>query len=86
MAIKVKSNTTFNLNDDIANFFSLPVDVPIENNDNSDDLKNRVYALDLDTEEKANIINLINKYSTTSNNKEKNKLKKEIDSLLEEYE
>ncbi len=86
MGLKVKSNTNYDLGDNLTDFFSLPVDTLTETNKISDDLKERIYALNADSEEKANIINMISKYNSTSNQKEKNKLKKEIDSFIEENE
>ena len=86
MALKVKSTTTYNLNNDLANFFSVPVDLPSDDTSIADNLKKRVYSLDIDTEEKSNLISKINKYNTINSIKEKNKLREEIESFLEEYE
>lgn len=86
MALKVKSTTTYNLNDDLANFFSVPVDLPSDDTSIADNLKKRVYSLDIDTEEKSNLISKINKYNTINSIKEKNKLREEIESFLEDYE
>ena len=83
MAVKEKSRTNYDLGNSVGDFFSLPVDLPSENITIGDDIKKRIYALDVDPEEKANMLNKISVYNSISNVKEKNKIKKEIDSFLE---
>ena len=74
MALTIKNNNSFELSDNLTNFFSLPNDNDKE--DNYDNLKSIIYTLDLDNEEKANILNKISLLNTTTSIKEKNKLKK----------
>lgn len=83
MALTIKNNNSFELSDNLTNFFSLPNDNDKE--DNYDNLKSIIYTLDLDNEEKANILNKISLLNTTTSIKEKNKLKKEINSFRDLY-
>ena len=43
------------------------------------DLKNNIYSLDIDYEEKANIINAISKLNISKSSKEKRELKSKIE-------
>lgn len=83
MALTIKNNNSFELSDNLTNFFSLPNNNDKE--DNYDNLKSIIYTLDLDNEEKANILNKISLLNTTTSIKEKNKLKKEINSFRDLY-
>mgnify|MGYP003296887090 CR=1 FL=1 len=60
MALKIDNPTTYRFNDDITTFFDVEIDDPIRDND-YELLKKEIYKLDIDSEEKANIINSINK-------------------------
>lgn len=79
MGLTVKNKNNYELSDDINNFFSLPIDEPKSNSINYDDLKVSIYGANLDNEEKANIINKINNLKIVKNDKERNKLLKEIE-------
>lgn len=79
-----KNKITYDLNDDIANFFSLPIEEPNEEI-NYKLLKKQIYNLDIDSEEKANIINKINSLSTNKNEVLKDKIKKEIQEIKIKY-
>ena len=50
-----------------------------------DDIKDKIYELYLDVEEKADILNKISKYKTTNSPKEKKELAREIESFIKEY-
>ena len=73
MGLKIDNQTTYRFNDDIASYFNVELDEPIRNND-YEILKKEIYKLDIDSEEKANIINNINKLSTTKSSKDNNVL------------
>ena len=80
MGLKIDNQTTYNFNDDIANYFNLEVSEPIRNND-YEILKKEIYKLDIDSEEKANIINTINKLNIVKSTKDRKDLIKEIDNF-----
>lgn len=82
MGLTVKNRNTFEISDDIANFFALPSE---DNNDDYESLKKDIYNLDIDNEEKAYIINKINLLSTNILNRDKNNIKKEIDEFKSKY-
>ena len=73
MGLKVDNPTTYRFNDDVANYFDIEIGEPIRDND-YELLKKEIYKLDIDSEEKANIINTINKLSITKSSKEKKDL------------
>ena len=85
MAIKVKREDFLNLNENFDNYFSLPVDIDLPNEkDEYEELKNKIYNLKIDKEEKANIINKISSLKTKSDF-EKSKIIKEINNFKEKY-
>jgi hypothetical protein len=84
MGLKIDNQTTYNFNDDIANYFNLEVSEPIRNND-YEILKKEIYKLDIDSEEKANIINTINKLNIVKSTKDRKDLIKEIDNFKRTY-
>lgn len=84
MGIKVNKPTSFKLGDDVANYFDIEISDPIRGND-YDLLKKEIYKLDIDYEEKANIINSISKLSTSISNKEKKELIKQIEDFKKLY-
>lgn len=84
MGLKIDNPTTYRLNDDVASYFDIEIGEPIRDND-YELLKKEIYKLDIDSEEKANIINSINKLSITKSKKERNDLTKEIEKFKETY-
>lgn len=78
MGIKVDNPTTYRLNDEVASYFDVEIGDPIRDND-YEILKKEIYKLDIDSEEKANIINIINKLSISNSPKEKKELIKQIE-------
>lgn len=84
MGIKVDNSTTYRLSDDVASYFDVEINEPIRTND-YEVLKKEIYKLDIDYEEKANIINIISKLSTTNSNKEKKELIKQIENFKNSY-
>lgn len=86
MALKEKTSRNYDLGNNVADFFSVPIDVPSIDVKISDDIKKRIYALDIDAEEKANILNEISIYNSITNIKEKKRIKKEIEEFLENNE
>lgn len=84
MGIKVKNPITYKLGDDIESYFDVEINAPIRDND-YELLKKEKYKLDIDYEEKANIINSISKLSTSISNKEKTELIKQIENFKKLY-
>ncbi len=78
MGLKVDNPTTYRFNDDVANYFDIEIGEPIRDND-YELLKKEIYKLDIDSEEKANIINSINKLSTSISKKEQREITKQIE-------
>lgn len=87
MGLTVKNKNSFEISDEIANFFSISLEDNNEKkNDNEfEDLKNDIYNLDIDNEEKAYIINRINLLSTNILTSEKNSIKKQIADFKKKY-
>ncbi len=83
MGLTVKNKNNFELSEDISSFFSLPINEPIV--DDYETLKKQIYALKIDSEEKANIINKINSLNQLKTMKETTKIKKDIESFKEKY-
>lgn len=84
MGIKVNKPTSFKLGDDVSSYFDIEISDPIRDND-YEILKKEIYKLDIDYEEKANIINSISKLSTSISNKEKKELIKQIEDFKKLY-
>jgi hypothetical protein len=84
MGLKINNQTTYKFNDDVANYFNVEIEEPKRDND-YELLKKEIYKLDIDSEEKANIINSINKLSITKSAKERKDLTKEIENFKRIY-
>lgn len=84
MGLKIDNPTTYRFNDDVASYFDIEIGEPIREND-YEILKKEIYKLDIDSEEKANIINTINKLSITKSSKEKKDLIKQIEDFKKAY-
>lgn len=83
MGLTYKNNNNYNLSDDIANFFSLPIE---EEKTNYQELKAKIYQMNnIDKEEKANIINKINSLTINKPNSINNKIVKEIEEFKVKY-
>ena len=78
MGLVTKKDNSFD--ESLNMFFSLPEEEKI---DNYDSLKNKIYKLDIDNEEKANIINKIN--SINNNYLQKKDILDEIDRFKIKY-
>ena len=78
MGIKVQNNTTYKFDNEVASYFDIEISELIRDND-YEILKKEIYKLDIDSEEKANIINSINKLAITNSPKEKKELTKQIE-------
>lgn len=85
MGLTVKNKNEFVFGDEIANVFSFPLEVVEKEVENYENLKPFIYDLDIDNEEKAAIINKIGKLGTRISEKEKSKIKREIESFREEH-
>jgi predicted ribosome quality control (RQC) complex YloA/Tae2 family protein len=64
---------------------SIYVELPQDKNEDYTKLKNKIYKLDIDKEEKANIINKINQLKTNISNKEKKQIIQEIEEFKKSY-
>ena len=84
MSLKVDNPTNYRFNDNITTFFDLEIDEPIRDND-YELLKKEIYKLDIDSEEKANIINSINKLNINISKKEQREIIKQIEEFKKTY-
>ena len=86
MGLTVKNNNNYDLSENLANFFSLPIedDLNRQKKDDYQVLKNKIYKLNIDKEEKANIINKINSLDNSST-KEKKTILSEIVKFQKKY-
>ena len=84
MGIKVQNNTTYKFDNEVASYFDIEISELIRDND-YEILKKEIYKLDIDSEEKANIINVINKLSITKSTKDKKDLTRTIEKFKEEH-
>ena len=73
MGLTIKNKTSYELGNNLTEFFSIPVEIDDQEESAYSRLKDDIFKLDIDNEEKANIINKINSLSTIKNNNEKNK-------------
>lgn len=85
MGLKVRNTINYELGNNLTEFFEVPTEVPDEDANIYDDIKDKIYELYLDVEEKAEILNTISKYKTTNSMKEKKQLKTKIDQFIKEY-
>jgi len=68
----------------IGSYFEQPLREPSTKEELSH-LREKVYKLDIDNEEKANIINLLSRQDNATSPKEKQRLTKEINKIKEKY-
>lgn len=86
MGLKVKNTINYELGNNLTEFFQVPTEVPEEDVKVYDDIKDKIYELYLDVEDKAEILNTISKYNTTNSIVEKRKLQKQIEAFIKEYD
>lgn len=86
MGLKVKNTINYELGNNLTEFFQVPTEVPEEDVKVYDDIKDKIYELYLDVEDKAEILNAISKYNTTNSIVEKRKLQKQIEAFIKEYD
>lgn len=84
MGLIVKNKTSYQLGNNLTEFFSIPIEEP-RNNDEYSRLKDDIYKLNIDNEEKANILNKINMLNTNISPNKKKVIIKEIEKLKEDY-
>lgn len=84
MGLTVKNKTSYELGNNLTEFFQVPIEEPIEQDEYSR-LKDDIYELDLDIEEKANILNKINSLSISKKINERKKIQKEIEKFKKEH-
>lgn len=84
MGLTIKNKTSYELGNNLTEFFSIPVEEPI-NVDEYSRLKEDIYSLDIDNEEKANILNKISSLKTTLSATDRRKVLKEIEEFKNEH-
>lgn len=84
MGLIVKNKTSYQLGNNLTEFFSIPIEES-QNNDEYSRLKDDIYKLNIDNEEKANILNKINMLNTNISPNKKKVIIKEIEKLKEDY-
>lgn len=86
MGQTLKNKITYDLSDDAYNFFSIP---ELEDKKELDYdyklLRAKIYKIDIDQDEKADIINKINSLTINKSFKEKEKIIKEINEFRAKY-
>lgn len=86
MGLTVKNQTNYELGDNLTEFFSVNIETAEVAIDAYRRLKDEIFKLDIDVEEKANIINKINSLSTITKESTRKKVIVEIESFKEEYD
>lgn len=86
MGLTVKNQTNYELGDNLTEFFSVNIETAEVAIDAYRRLKAEIFKLDIDVEEKANIINKINSLSTITKESTRKKVIAEIESFKEEYD
>lgn len=84
MGLTVKNKTSYELGNNLTEFFSIPLEEPVNPNEYSR-LKDDIYSLELDPEEKANILNKINSLDTTLSDVNRRKTIKDIEKFKADY-
>ncbi len=84
MGLFVKNKNDFVLSNNITEFISIPSD-NLLSDENYHKLKELIYSLNIDNEDKANIINKINSLSKINSPKERTKIINEIESFKIKY-
>lgn len=84
MGLTVKNKNSYELGNNLTEFFSLPIE-ETKTSDEYSRLKDDIYTLDIDNEEKANILNKINSLNTTLSASQRRKIIKEIETFKNDY-
>lgn len=84
MGLTVKNKNSYELGNNLTEFFSLPIE-ETKTADEYSRLKDDIYTLDIDNEEKANILNKINSLNTTLSASQRRKIIKEIETFKNDY-
>lgn len=84
MGLTVKNKNSYELGNNLTEFFSLPIE-ETKTPDEYSRLKDDIYTLDIDNEEKANILNKINSLKTTLSASQRRKIIKEIETFKNDY-
>ncbi len=86
MGQTLKNKITYDLSDDAYNFFSIPeLDDKKELDYDYKLLRAKIYKIDIDQDEKADIINKINSLTINRSFKEQEKIIKEINEFRDKY-
>lgn len=83
MGLTFKNQNKYELNTDISSYFTISSEPPKD--DDYSELKKDIYKLDIDIEEKANILNKINSLPNLSSEKNRNKIILEINNFKNKY-
>lgn len=83
MGLTLKNQNNYELDNDISAYFSISSEPPKD--DDYSELKKDIYELDVDIEEKANILNKINSLNNLSAGKAKNKIISEVNDFKNKY-
>lgn len=86
MGLTIKNQTNYELGDNLTEFFSVNIETAEISIDAYRRLKDEIFKLDIDVEEKANIINKINSLNTITKDSVKKKIIAEIDEFKEQYD
>ena len=84
MGLTIKNKTSYELGNNLTEFFSLPLEIDNQEETEYSRLKDDIFELEMDNEEKANIINKINSLKTIKSNVEKKKVIEKIESFKKE--
>lgn len=83
MGLLTSNKNKYELESSISEYFEMPsLDIEINK---YDEIKTKINKLDIDIEEKANIINKINALNFTNSPKEIKKIEEEIDKFVKQY-
>ncbi len=86
MGQTIKNKITYDLSDDASDFFSIPeLDDKKELDYDYKLLRAKIYKIDIDQDEKADIINKINSLTINRSFKEQEKIIKEINEFRDKY-
>lgn len=78
MSLTIKNKNSYELGNNLTEYFKIPIE-EAKSPDEYSRLKDDIYSLDIDNEEKANILNKINSLNTTISIYQKKKIIKEIE-------
>lgn len=78
MSLTIKNKNSYELGNNLTEYFKISLEES-KSPDEYSRLKDDIYALDIDNEDKVNILNKINSLNTTISSSQKKKIIKEIE-------